>query len=57
MTTRLQLALLALIGAVLLIANIAHPLLHHLEGGSLDAILVYLNASAAQLGSTPAASR
>jgi hypothetical protein len=34
------------------VTNGLHPLLHALEGGSLDAALGYLNAVAAQLTAT-----
>ena len=34
---------------ILVAINFGHPLYHHLEGGSLDAILAQLNAFAAKL--------
>lgn len=37
--------------ATMAVVNLAHPFMHHLEGGSLDAVLDYLNAMAAQFAS------
>jgi hypothetical protein len=36
----------------LAVLNVIHPLVHHLEGGSLDAILPYLNLLAMEWEAT-----
>lgn len=48
MITRLS----ALFCAVVAVANGVHPLLHWLEGGQIDMVLGYLNASAAHVAGT-----
>lgn len=45
MTTRAVAVFCALVAVV----NGAHPLLHGVEGGSLDMVMGYLNATAADL--------
>lgn len=37
--------------AAMAVVNLGHPFLHHLEGGTLDSVLDYLNAVAAQVAS------
>jgi hypothetical protein len=34
------------------VVNLAHPLMHHLEGGTIDSVIDYMTALAAQTSAT-----
>lgn len=37
---------------IMVVVNLAHPIMHHFEGGTIDATVDYLTALAAQTAST-----